>query len=161
MGDTGHTVTHTDMAFTATDTSTRGKLRLNPRPRPMPMPIPTTSTTISTTTDSTTDTAMATHHTPMVPTDTHTPMDTDSPDTTATISTRGRLRLRPSLRLRLIPTTTTAESTALHTLMADTLMATHHMLVPTGTHTPMDTVDTDTTTRFLKSTLSDLIIPKK
>merc|ERR1711997_909251 len=111
------------------------------------------------TTDSTTDiAAMATHHTPMVPTDTHTPMDTVSPDTTATISTRGSLRLR----LSLIPTTSTTDSTAaLHTLMADTLMATHHTLVPTGTHTPMDTVDTDTTTRFLKSTLSDLIIPKK
>merc|ERR1712020_784908 len=121
--------------------------------------------TTDSTTDSTTDiAAMATHHTPMVPTDTHTPMDTVSPDTTATISTRGRLRLRPSLRLRLrlIPTTTTTDSTAaLHTLMADTLMATHHTLVPTATHTPMDTVDTDTTTRFLKSTLSDLIIPKK
>merc|ERR1712011_40702 len=79
-------------------------------------------------------------------------------DTTmATTCTRGRPKLRPSLRPRprLILTSTTMATTALHT---DTHMATatHTDMVPTDTHTA-----TDTTTRLLKSQPFDLIIPKK
>merc|ERR1712122_180879 len=76
------------------------------------------------------------------------------------ISTRERLRLRLNLRPRLILTSITMATTALHT---DTHMATAtHTdmvgtdMVPTDTHTA-----TDTTTRLLKSQPFVLIIPKK
>merc|ERR1712113_651452 len=93
---------------------------------------------------------------PTAPTDTHTPMAMAWDTTMATTCTRGRPKLRPSLRLRprLILTTSTMATMALHT---DTHMATatHTDMVPIDTHTA-----TDTTTRLLKSQPFDLIIPK-
>merc|ERR1719414_1213267 len=99
---------------------------------------------------------------------THTDTDTMAPG----ISTRERLRLRLNLRPRLIPTTSTTDSTATdtlpmvptHTLMEPTAPTDTHTHMATATHTDMVPTDThtatDTTTRLLKSQPFDLIIPK-
>merc|ERR1711983_532165 len=112
------------------------------------------------TTDSTaTDTLpMVPTHTLMeatAPTDTHTPMAMAWDTTMATTCTRGRPKLRPSLRLIL--TTSTMATMALHTDTHMAHTATHTDMVPTDTHTATE----DTTTRLLKSLPFDLIIPRK